>query len=180
MNAYAKIAQIHGKVDPKDEAAVQQFFEATFPTLSPAEQQEIVDELFFETTGLGPDTAHQEGQSTTTHLVPFHNLLTHLENQVLQRIADGQTNSQITRSLGLSRSAFKNVIASIWTKIDIGTKAVIVLTQKSTSFNALEPIQASDFRALIEQYLHYINSSQGSAESSQLLNELATSRYHRS
>jgi len=180
MNAYAKIAHLYGKVDPKDEAAVQQFFEETFPTLSPVEQQEILDELFFETTGLGPDTSHQENQGTATHLEQLHNQLTPLENQVLQHIADGQTNSQIARILGLSRSAFKNVIANIHKKLDMRTMAILVLTGKLRNFNALEPIQTSEFRTVIEQYLYYINSSQDLTESSQPLNELATSRHHRS
>lgn len=179
MNAYAKIAHLHGKVDPKDEAAIQQFFEETFPTLSPVEQQEIVDELFFETTGLGPDTSHQENQGTATQREQLHNHFTPLEKEVLQRIANGQTNSQITRNLNLSRRTFKIVISSIWTKVDIGTKAILVLTGKSNTFLNPDPIQTSEYRTLIEQYLHYINSPQGSTESSQLLNELATSRHHR-
>ena len=61
MDVMAKVAAQYGKVDPKNGAAVQKFFEETVPTLSMKKREEILDEVLSWSTGvdatLGRDTS---------------------------------------------------------------------------------------------------------------------------
>lgn len=176
MNAYAEIAQIYGNVDPKDEAAVQHFFEATLPTFPPIKQQKIVDELFFKTTGLGPESADKQQQNRTALSETQNHKLTNLEQRILELIAKGRTNHEIAQQLTLSQRVIKSTIIDIWEKIDIAVKNTLTADPKKNVFlNPREPLPLM-YRTTVAHYVRYLKTPPGSAESFQIWNELMAAR----
>jgi DNA-binding CsgD family transcriptional regulator len=181
MNAYATIAQIYGKVDPKDEVAVQQFFEETFPTLSPEKQQEIVDELFFKTTGLGSDQLDE--QNLDTEATPEHpsNELTTLQKRILALIARGHSNAEVAQYLELSQSDIKDAIIDIWNKLELPIKKLFPSDIETNDLINTTESRSPSCQLIISHYLYnYLKNPHWPSNNLQRLSELVTSRSHRS
>ncbi len=182
MNAYATIAQIYGKVDPKDETAVQQFFEEKFPTLSPEKQQEIVDELFFKTTGLGSDPVDE--QTLHREEVSEHpgDQLTTLQKRILVLIAKGQSNAQIAQQLEISKKNIQDTIIDTWEKLNPFIKDRLPYLEMTGN----NLINSKERRTLLCRMTishcisEYLKNPNEFRENLQQFNEPETSRSHRS
>ncbi len=66
--AFLKAAATHGKVNPKDLAAVDDFYQKTIFTLSPKKRQAIFNDIFTDTTGLDATLGiHETVKQPTSH-----------------------------------------------------------------------------------------------------------------
>lgn len=184
MNAYATIAQTYGNVDPSDEAAVQRFFEETLPTFSPTKQQEIVDELFFKTTGLGPDFPQEQNQDHDQKPEEISTLendhLSSVETQILRFIVNGHSNSRIARELEISRVSLLEHIANIWKKMSPSAKDVFLSSPERNLFLQETQYPSGEWQQLLNHYLQYVHTPHNSTETFLQWIERTTERAHRS